>query len=223
MKRLTLTYYPNCRMSRRTRLLTGLGALLVLLAALFPAAALAHERRPVAGKYQFVVGFLNEPAFAGQMNGIDLRVTIPGENNKPVEGLEKTLKAEVIAGGGARVMPLELKTRFGQPGAYAGYFMPTRDGSYIFHFTGTIDGAPVDERFESGPGRFNDVQAVQALQFPEKLPDALAAASDLQAARAEAASARMLAIAGLVVGIVGLIVGGVSLAIRRRSAGTAAS
>jgi hypothetical protein len=45
------------------------------------------------------VGFLNEPAFAGQLNGIDLRASIPSENDKPVEGLEQTVKAEVIVGG----------------------------------------------------------------------------------------------------------------------------
>ncbi|MBI2322865.1 MAG: hypothetical protein HYU88_12445 [Chloroflexi bacterium] len=73
----------------------ALAALLSLLP-LFPGQVLAHERRPVAGKYQLVVGFLNEPAFAGQMNGIDLRVTVPAEGDKPIEGLEKTLKATVI-------------------------------------------------------------------------------------------------------------------------------
>src|SRR5512135_2012048 len=108
---------------------------------LFPSAALAHERRTVAGKYQFVVGFLNEPAVADQMNGIDLRIST--SDGKPVEGLEQTLKAEVIVGGGARTAQLPLQARFGQPGSYAAYFIPTRDGSYIFHFTGTIEGAPI--------------------------------------------------------------------------------
>jgi hypothetical protein len=162
-----------------------------------------------------VVGFLNEPAIADQMNGIDLRVTSVADN-KPVEGLEKTLKAEVIVGGGAHTMPLQLQARFGQPGAYAGYFMPTREGSYIFHFTGTVESTPIDERFESGPGRFDDVQAVEPLQFPDKLPDPSASASEAKAARDEAASARAFGIAGLVVGLAGLIVGGLSLATHRR-------
>jgi len=194
---------------------------LLLLPLASPGIAFAHERRPVAGKYQFVVGFLNEPAIAGQMNGIDLRVSIPGDNDKPVEGLDKTIKAEVIVGGGARSMPLPLQARFGQPGAYAGYFMPTREGSYIFHFTGTIEGSPIDERFESGPGRFNDVQAVQPLQFPDKLPDAQAAASEVNSAREDAATARTLAVAAIVVGVAGLVVGALSLARRRGARGAA--
>src|SRR5262245_47665316 len=78
--------------------------------------ALAHERRMV-GKYQLVVGFINEPAYVNQVNGIDFRVTNT-DTSKPVEGLEKTVKAEVIVGG--KNLPVNLATRFGQPGAYAG-------------------------------------------------------------------------------------------------------
>jgi hypothetical protein len=199
-----------------SKLSRALGVCLVLLAltaVLFPSAALAHERRTVAGKYQFVVGFLNEPAVAGQMNGIDLRVSTA--DAKPVEGVEQTLKAEVIVGGGAKTAPLALQARFGQPGSYAAYFIPTRDGSYIFHFTGTIEGTPIDERFESGPGRFNDVQAAQPLQFPDKLPDPAVAAADAQAAREEAATARLIGIAGLIVGALGLAAGGTALLTRR--------
>jgi len=203
-----------------------LAALAVLAAMILPLAlpgvALAHERRLVAGRYQFVVGFLNEPVFAGQMSGIDLRVTIPAEDNRPVEGLERMLRATVIVGGGAQSLSVELRPRFGQPGAYAGYFLPTRAGSYIFQFTGTIDGTPINERFESGPGRFDDVQAVEPLQFPVKLPDPGTAANEIKAARAEAAAARTLALVGLVVGIAGLLTGGASLAARRRPEGAAA-
>jgi hypothetical protein len=43
-------------------IVTLLAALLVAL--VLPAFALVHERKTVAGKYQFIVGFLNEPAIA---------------------------------------------------------------------------------------------------------------------------------------------------------------
>ena len=204
-------------MRRFLRLISPLVILAISLVALFPGTASAHERRTVAEKYQFVVGFLTEPPFVNEINGIDVRVTIPGENNKPVEGLQSTLKAEVIVGGGARTMPIELATRFGMPGAYAGHFMPTREGSYIFRFTGTIEGKAIEERFESGPGRFNDVQSVQALQFPEKVPDPVAAGNELRAARDEAALARTLAIVGVVVGIAGLAIGAMALQASRRA------
>lgn len=81
--------------------------------------------------------------------------------------MEKTLKAEVVVGG--QIMPVELHPRFRQPGAYNGDFVPTRPGSYTFRFSGNVDGRAVNEVFESGPGRFNDVQAVAPLQFPDKI------------------------------------------------------
>ncbi len=203
-------------MARFRRLLGGLSALVLLLTITSPSVALAHERRPVAGKYQLVVGFLNEPAVTGQMNGIDLRVTSIADG-KPVEGLEKTLRAEVVVGGGAHSMPVELEARYGQPGAYVGYFIPTRDGAYTFHFSGTIASTPVDERFESGPSTFEDVQSAQALQFPDKLPEARVAASELDSARGDASVARALALGGLVVGAAGLAVGALALTALRRS------
>jgi len=207
-------------MLRHARLLGSLSALLLAFCAGLPTTALAHERRPVAGRYQLVVGFLTEPAISGQMNGIDLRVTSSGDS-RPVEGLEKTLKAE-IGEGGARTMPLELQARFGQPGSYVAYFIPTREGRYGFHLSGAIDGAAVDESFESGPGRFDDVRSAQQLQFPDKLPDAGTAAAQVESARAEAALARTLALVGLAVGLAGLAVGATVLAMLRRSASLSA-
>ncbi|MBI2953811.1 MAG: hypothetical protein HYY30_05820 [Chloroflexi bacterium] len=198
-------------------LLVRLGVVVVLLAVFFPTAVLAHEQRLVGGKYKFVVGFLSEPAIVGELNGVELHVTVPGDSDKPVEGLQDTLEATLIVGGGARSMPIKLQARFGQPGAYAGYFIPTREGSYIFQFKGEIDGVRVDERFESGPGRFNDVVGVEPLQFPDKEPDVSAMADVAKAAQAEAGLARTIGIAGVFLGLAGLVVGGVSLAtIRRR-------
>src|SRR5581483_7019413 len=104
------------------------GALLAISLAL-PGIASAHEQRDV-GQYHFVVGFLNEPPVADQMNGIDLTVTTTADK-KPVDGADKTLKGEVIVGGNAKSMPITLQARFGQPGKYAGYFMPTLAGAYI--------------------------------------------------------------------------------------------
>ena len=184
------------------------------LALLGPSAAGAHERRTVAGDYTFVVGFLQEPAFEGETNGIDLRVT-RGGSEEPVEGLERTLKAEVVVG--SNTLPMELRPRFRQPGAYNAEFVPTRAGSYTFRFQGEVEGRSVSEAFESGPGRFNDVQAVAPLQFPDKVP----AAGDLQravaAAESRAATATTLGTAGLVAGVAGLLLAGWALASRRRA------
>ncbi len=132
--------------------------------------AWAHEKRTVAGKYQFIVGFVDEPAFSGEMNAIDLRVTEPStRNERPVEGLEKTLKATVTWAKTSQFISVDLRAKYGKPGSYAGYFMPTQPGRYIFTFTGNIEGSPIEEVFESGPGRFGDVQSTLSLQFPDKI------------------------------------------------------
>src|SRR5205085_9968827 len=89
--------------------LLGLGLLLV-----GPGTASAHERRAV-GPYTFVVGFLREPAFEGETNGIDLRIMRTGSET-PVEGADKTVKAEVVVG--PSILPLEVRPRFRCPGPY---------------------------------------------------------------------------------------------------------
>ena len=198
----------------RSLVLAALAALFAPLA--LPGAALAHEERVVGGKYQLAVGFLNEPPTVDQMNGLDLRVSVPSENDKPAEGLDQTLKAEVIVGGNAKSMPLALEPVEDLPGAYVAHFIPTQEGSYIFHITGSVEGTPVDERFESGPGRFDDVQSAQPLQFPQKLPDGLAMAGQLRAAQDEADSARLMGIGGLVFGLAGLLAGGIAILRSRR-------
>ena len=187
-----------------------IGGALILLSMCLPLTAAAHEQRNV-GKYHFVVGFLNEPAIQAQMNAIDLTVTTTADK-KPVEGAEKTLKAEVIVGGNAAVMPIPLEARYGLPGKYAGYFMPTATGAYQFHFSGTINGDAVDQKFESGPNTFSNVNALQPLEFPQKLGDPAASSSDLASARAAADQGRILGMAGVVVGVIGLALGGFALA-----------
>lgn len=183
-----------------------------------PLAALAHERREV-GKYQLVVGFNTEPALQAEPNGAQLTVTVPTENNRPVEGLADSLKVAIAYGGG---QPKEFKLRsvFGTPGRYVADLIPTRSGTYIFTFTGSIEGATVNERFESGPGRFNDVEAVEGIQFPEPIPPANEAARIARAASDEAAEAgaavaqaRALAFGGISIGALGAVLAIAALAI----------
>lgn len=193
------------------RTLLAACAVALLVSGISVGVALAHEQRTV-GNYQFVVGFLNEPAYVGMPNGLDLRITNQG-TAKPVEGLEKTLQAELIFG--AKTMPLIVRARFGQPGAYTADLVPTRPGSYIFHVFGAIEGQTVDERFESGPGRYNDPQDMAALQFPDKVPAAADLAAQVRAAQEAASSAQTFGIGGIVAGILGLVAGGLALLKRK--------
>jgi hypothetical protein len=193
------------------RLSTLALALGLAAASLLPAApALAHEHRD-AGPYELTVGFIAEPAFQNEPNGVDFRV-VNKQTNQPVEGLEKTLKVSVAHGGGpAKEFPL--RARFRMPGNYTADLIPTRTGSYVFTFSGDINGQPVNERFESGPGRFNDVQT--ANYFPVADPTTAELQQSLSEARARAATANTMAMAGLATGILGLLLGAYALMSRR--------
>lgn len=169
--------------------------------------ASAHEHRDV-GSYTFVVGFLNEPAFEGELNGMSVEIT-NAETKQPVEGLEKTLKAQVIFGAEQRDMTLT--PVWNEPGHYKAHFYPTAAGDYTFRFYGDIEGAQVDESFTSKPGGFNAVQAPAELQFPASVPAASELSTQLAAAQSSARTATMLGGAGLLFGLVGLGVATVAL------------
>ena len=197
-----------------TRLISLMAATLVVVAsfAIYGGTAAAHERRTV-GPYEFEVGWLNEPAFAGLMNGLDLSVT-DTRSDKGVEGLEKTLTVDVQTGGLAP-LALTIAARFGTPGAYDGNFMPTVAGTYTFHIQGKIDTQNIDEKFESGPGRFDDVDSATAVQYPVKVPGGDALSKRLDDLQGGLDQTRLVAAAALVVGIVAL---GAAFAVSRRRA-----
>jgi hypothetical protein len=169
--------------------------------------ALGHERRTV-GPYTFVVGWLNEPAYVNAANGLSLDVT-ETSSSTPVDGLAKTLQAEVIVGGGAKKLSLDLSTDEASPGHYEGSFIPTKTGDYIFHIFGTAGSTKIDERFESGPNTFDGVVSTDPLQFPDRVP----ANSDL-AARVD--QLQTLVIIGIVLGGLALLASGAGLVMRRR-------
>lgn len=209
-------------MARARKLLMAMASLAALALSLaLPPAALAHERREV-GKYDLVVGWMEEPAFLGYKNGISLRVE-NRETKQPVEGLEKTLKVEAQFGGQRR--ELELRAVFRQPGSYTADLVPTREGDYRFRFFGTIEGAQINETFDSADGRFNRVQGLQEVQFPEAVPAAsqmvqslaaaerraLAAEAAAAAAQNAASAAQTLAVAGVGLGALGVLLGGLAL------------
>jgi hypothetical protein len=193
-------------------------AIAAVTLALLPTAARAHESRAV-GKYQFVVGFMAEPVFVGQMNGVALRVQLPGATPTPVEGLEKTLQVEIthVASGVTRTVPL--RTVFRDPGHYTAHLLPTVAGQVRFRFFGTIEGVTVNEVFTSGSG-FDTPEPSTEIEFPERAPQVREVAGLAQAAgdRADdagstASSARLLAIAALVVAVLS---GGPALALAMR-------
>lgn len=135
-------------------------AMLAMTSMLMPFSVSAHEQRDV-GTYVFVVGFLDEPAIQGDTNGISLEVT---KADKPVTGLDKTLKAEIIVGDQKKEFALSPVWK--SDGSYEAVFIPTQPGDYSFHFFGTIDGTKVDETFTSSPNGFDSVAPRTDYEFP---------------------------------------------------------
>jgi hypothetical protein len=224
-------------MTRRILAALVASTLAALLVPLLAGPASAHEERTV-GKYHFVVGFGDEPTYAGEKNSVILLLS--DANGKPVTDLTDTLKVAVSTG---TAEPLQLSMEpnfevgeFGTPGDYRAWFIPTTPGAYSFHFTGSIKGQKVDQTFKSGPTTFDEAKDPAEIQYPVKQPTGgqLATRADRETARvdaalaaerdqakSDAASARTLAIIGLVVGALGLIVGGIALARGRRSPASA--
>jgi hypothetical protein len=199
-----------------SRLISFVAATLVVVTSFiaFGGTAAAHERRTV-GPYQFVVGWLNEPAYVGLMNSLDLRVTDTRVTPaKAVEGLEKTLKVDLQTGG-LGPLPLSVTARFGTPGAYNGFAMPTATGTYVFHIKGKVEDLAVDEVFESGPGRFGDIESTTALQYPNKVPAADELGKRFSDLQSSVDQTRLLSAAAVIVGLVAL---GMAFAMSRRRA-----
>ncbi|MCC7447537.1 MAG: hypothetical protein IT324_08985 [Anaerolineae bacterium] len=174
----------------------------------------AHERRTVGGKYDVEVGWDKEPAYVNQPNAAVITIYKAGTQDA-VTGVEQTLKVRIAFGGG-QPKEFPLRASFNKKGQYTAEIVPTRAGSYIFTFVGEIEGTPVNEAFESGPGRFDDVDDMAALQFPQPAPDPLMLANQIRTAQNDAANARLFGIIGIAVGIIGVVVGGAALATRRR-------
>jgi hypothetical protein len=183
----------------------------------------AHEQRTV-GDFDFVVGFGNEPAFAGFQNSVELFVSRTN-TEEPVEGVAGSLGVEVVFGDAAMEMALE--PAFGSPGEYHAFFIPTRPGAYTFHFTGDVEGLEVDEEFTSSPTGFAEVEEPSAVQFPVQDPSTAEVGQRLDqeiprlterldATDEEVSGARTLSLMGVAIGAVALVVGAGALLARRK-------
>jgi len=208
----------------------GLSGLLVVVL-LEPASA--HEQRSV-GAYHFVVGWANEPIYAGERNAALLILTTT--DGRPVNTLGDSLKLQVGFGTQSINLPLELTydpdTGEGTPGEYLASFIPTVPGNYTFHFTGRIGKQKIDETFAHADG-LESVDDPSAVEFPVKEPPVsqVAALAQRLSTRLDAAQraqerAQDSANGAKTIGYVGIAVGAVAvlgvgvLAVSRRRGGS---
>jgi hypothetical protein len=225
-------------MGNRSTHLAVAGGLILTMLVLLAGPAAAHEEREV-GDFALVVGFGQEPAYAGQPNSVQLLLSRGG---KPVTDLGDALSITVGFGDQSKdlsVEPFFEIGEFGTPSDYRAWFIPTRAGQYSFHFTGTIQGTKIDETFTSGPGTFGDVANPADVEFPVQDPTngELADRIDREIPRLEvsiaevktsadrsvrsavddASGARTIALVGVVLGALGLIAAIAAIATTRRT------
>jgi hypothetical protein len=179
-------------------------ALIVLAAVLVTGTALAHERI-VSGDYAFVLGWLDEPPVVGLKNAALVEVST-AKNDQPVEGAEGTLTAQIVYGGKSK--ELLLRPLEGQPGAYAGDFIPTRRGTYTLKLGGTINGQPIEVSSE-----IEEVGSLDSLTFPEPQADLQ---KSIEALQSELSTTRIFAVVGAALGTIGLVLAGVALGRSRK-------
>ena len=219
---------------RRGGAAAGCAGLVWLVLVLVPAGAAARETRAVAhGRFELTVGFLNEPAYEGEPNGLYLRVyevptpavepaigvalqatpsdATPLASPAPIPGSELT--AEIAYGPDVRPLKLEPGP---QPGVYQAVFVPTQPGDYVFRIEGKLGGADIAEEFRTSPKGIPPVVGVAGLQFPQEVPVGQTLLDALAEREAEAERARTLAVIGVAFGVLGLLGGGIAVVLSRR-------
>jgi hypothetical protein len=178
--------------------------LALLIALVIPLSVFAHGHTEV-GDYELVIGFHNEPAYQGEPNGLDLFVTNT-KTSEPVNGLEETLRVEIIYGASKR--ELKIETQWGQEGAYTAYVLPTEAGDYTWHIWGDIEGTPVDVSMTSSPDTFSTVEPKSNVAFPVVEPTSKELESKAQ-------NGMTVGIVGVVFGLIGIGAGFMGMRAKR--------
>jgi len=165
--------------------------------------ATAHEHVTV-GEYELTVGWRDEPAVAGFVNGIDLGIV--NGTGAPVVGVEGNLIA-VLSTGPVSSSPKAFEPQFGRDGWYTFDVIPTRAGSYTLRLTGTLGSTSVNVNVI-----LDDVSPASDLAFPVADPTAGDLQDRLDAANAQISGLQSQIIIALVVALVGVGVGVVGIA-----------
>lgn len=138
------------------------GVVLAIVFSLAAGNALAHNNKLVASeRYRMSVGFIAEPIYTDERNGLDLAIRRAGEK-ETVPDLEAGLKAEIISPDGKSRREMAVRPRYGHPGRYTFDVMLTQPGSYSVRVWGTIDGTAFDQTFE-----LSEARPLTELRFPD--------------------------------------------------------
>ena len=235
---------------KRTVSVTLVALLSLWMVTLAPSPASAHLHDQF-GNVGVTVGWINEPAFAGEPNGVQVfleeaAAEPAGEHThdeataetKPVAANQVKLTVEIMFGEQDATVklpaqPLEAFS-FGEPGEWRSeQIVPTRPGTYTFHISGTIKGKAFDKFYTSGEKgaiegtQYNDIREIAAVSFPEKDPPSGELADAIEQSRTTlAASAKKAsddAKNARLFGIIGIGVGVLGLIVGLRPRGKKAA
>jgi len=206
----------------------------MLLASAPSAWAHTHRVLTINGQQiEFVVGWVNEPAYANEINAVDfwahyINGTCPQgtvSTSCPVYGLDQSLRVTVLLGGQSQTLSFSPNLSNDVPplfyGEYTAEVEPTVPGTISFIIFGNISGTAVNETFTCGPTTYECVDPAAEIQFPQQS----ASSTDLQNALTNAQSqistlqsqvtqmqnniqtAYTVAVVGVAVGVIGLVAG----------------
>jgi len=189
-RRLTVRAASSAALANRPRGRAGCALVLMLIMLASPILLSAHERRTVGanGQYTMIIGFKNEPAFQGEMNGVDIILSRTADQ-KPLSvaagdivqlSVEVQLRA-AEAYDSAIVRWAELAApvpAFETPNRYNSYFRASEEGTYAFHIKGVVSDASnlvagplqIDETFVCGKGTKAAQGAFNCVRAPQVIP-----------------------------------------------------
>jgi hypothetical protein len=173
----------------RTIVRASIGAILAVALLAIPLTALAHETVE-SGNYILEIGWLQEPVVVGERNGLDLFVA---SKDAPEEGIADITTLQFTVEYGSASQDYELVPAEEDPGHYSAAFIPTVEGQYTFHLTGTINDEAIHVSVEP-----EEVVAAGELAFPSS-------------GSASGGRAQTLALVALVLGGAALVVSGFTL------------
>ncbi len=207
---------------------------IILLASAPSAWAHTHRVLTINGQQiEFVVGWVNEPAYANEINAVDfwahyINGTCPQgtvSTSCPVYGLDQSLRVTVILGGQSTTLSFSPNLSNDVPplfyGEYTAEVEPTVPGTISFIIFGNIGGTAVNETFTCGPTTYECVDPASEIQFPQQS----ASSSDLQTALTNAQSqistlqsqvtqmqdsiqtAYTVGVVGVAIGVIGVVAG----------------
>jgi len=154
----------------------------------------AHTHRALTidnQQVEFIVGWVNEPPYAGEINAVDfwahyVNATCPQGSEStsspcPVYGLDQSLRVQVTTGGQSQILSFSPNLSDDIPPSFNGEYTaevdPTVPGSYSFTIFGMVGSTAINQTFSCGPTTFECVDPANEIQFPQSQSSS---SSDLQ-------------------------------------------